>query len=95
MLRGCVPDSVSLRFEFSFMNGSSFAVLGSFGVVLAKRQELESQVQQLVNVRSSSMLERLRRKGCKSHMFPRCFSSKGYFRALNVTGASCMSIHVP
>ena len=24
MLRGCVPDSVSLRFEFSFMNGSSF-----------------------------------------------------------------------
>ena len=25
MLRGCVPDLVSLRFEFSFMNGSSFA----------------------------------------------------------------------
>ena len=24
MLRGCVPYSVSLRFEFSFMNGSSF-----------------------------------------------------------------------
>ena len=24
MLRGCIPDSVSLRFEFSFMNGSSF-----------------------------------------------------------------------
>ena len=24
MRRGCVPDSVSLRFEFSFMNGSSF-----------------------------------------------------------------------
>ena len=31
MLRGCVPDSVSLRFEFSFMNGSSFEpILGSF-----------------------------------------------------------------
>ena len=27
----CVPDSVSLRFEFSFMNGSSFEpILGSF-----------------------------------------------------------------
>ena len=23
MLRGCIPDSVSLRFEFSFVNGSS------------------------------------------------------------------------
>ena len=31
MLRGCVLDSVSLRFEFSFMNGSSFEpILGSF-----------------------------------------------------------------
>ena len=30
VLRGCV-DSVSLRFEFSFMNGSSFEpILGSF-----------------------------------------------------------------
>ena len=28
---GCVPDSVSLRFEFSFMNGSSFEpILESF-----------------------------------------------------------------
>ena len=35
MLRGCVPDSVSLRFEFSFMNGSSFEpILGSFCHVL-------------------------------------------------------------
>ena len=34
LLRGCVPDSVSLRFEFSFMNGSSFeSMLGSFGHV--------------------------------------------------------------
>ena len=32
--RGCVPDSVSRRFEFSFMNGSSFEpILGSFGHV--------------------------------------------------------------
>ena len=49
MLRGCVPDSVSLRFEFSFMNGSSFELCSDhFGVVamLAVRQELESQVQQ-------------------------------------------------
>ena len=31
MLRGCVPDSVSRRFEFSFMNGSSLEpILGSF-----------------------------------------------------------------
>ena len=31
MLRGCIPDSVSLRFEFSFMNGSSFEpILRSF-----------------------------------------------------------------
>ena len=31
MLRACIPDSVSLRFEFSFMNGSSFEpILGSF-----------------------------------------------------------------
>ena len=48
MLRGCVPDSVSLRFEFSFMNGSSFELCSDhFGVaMLAVRQELESQVQQ-------------------------------------------------
>ena len=31
MLRGCIPDSVSLRFEFSFMHGSSFEpILESF-----------------------------------------------------------------
>ena len=31
MLRGCVPDSVSLRFDLVFMNGSSFElILGSF-----------------------------------------------------------------
>ena len=30
MLRGCVPDSVSLRFEFSFMNGSSFEPILGF-----------------------------------------------------------------
>ena len=48
MLRGCVPDWVSLRFEFSFMNGSSFELCSDhFGVaMLAVRQELESQVQQ-------------------------------------------------
>ena len=45
---GCVPDSVLLRFEFSFMNGSSFELCSDhFGVaMLAIRQELESQVQQ-------------------------------------------------
>ena len=43
-----VPDWVSLRFEFSFMNGSSFELCSDhFGVaMLAVRQELESQVQQ-------------------------------------------------
>ena len=48
MPRGRVPDSVSLRFEFSFMNGSSFELCSDhFGVaMLAVRQELESQVQQ-------------------------------------------------
>ena len=94
MLRGCVPDSVSLRFEFSFMNGSSFDRYSNhfgrvcyvvafrfysvsnlvsewlkfrvcsdhFGVaMLAVRQELESQVRQACCVRSSCMLERLRR----------------------------------
>ena len=48
MLRSCVPDSVSLRFEFSFMNGSSFELCSDhFGVaMLAVRQELENQVRQ-------------------------------------------------
>ena len=47
--RSCVPDSVLLRFEFSFfMNDSSFELCSDhFGVaMLAVRQELESQVQQ-------------------------------------------------
>ena len=62
---GCVP--VSQRFEFGFINGSSLECARIMLVLLCLLQdELESQVRQVVDVRSSCMLERLRRKDCKS-----------------------------
>ena len=91
---------VSLRFEFNFMNDSSFELCSDhFGVAsLLLDRNWKAKFNKLVDVRRSSMLERLRRICCKSPHSAMLFHRSTFHEAASIhflfLAQSCLPVFI-